>query len=171
MPAQNYSKQKLTEIYDEHYLPIYRFVYRRVGDVETARDLTADIFRKLLEAEHRAVQIDNVSAWLYRTAHNTVVDFYRKQKFRRHDPLEENVSDGKDEMTQAEQHIDAEAVQSALIHLTLEQQTVISLKFLQGLSNMEVAEIMKKPVGAVKALQFRALAALRRHLDRGGERV
>lgn len=171
MPAQTYSKQAIAEIYDANYLPIYRFVYRRVGDVDTARDLTADVFRKLLEGLRLSAPVENIPAWLYRTAHNTVVDFYRKQKFRRHASLADDVSDGKNPMAQAEQRIDAEAVKMAMTHLTTEQQTVISLKFLQGLSNMEVAEILEKPVGAVKSLQFRALAALRRQLDRSTEEV
>ena len=64
----------------------------------------------------------------------------------------------------AEKHLQAEQVRAALSHLTPDQQQVITLKFLEGMSNKEVAEITGKPVGAVKSLQHRALAALQRQL-------
>ncbi len=69
----------------------------------------------------------------------------------------------------AERHLDAEIVRHALAALTPEQQAVISLKFGQGMSNAEAAETMEKPITAIKALQHRALAALRRQLTHTGE--
>jgi len=142
-----------------------------VGDVDTARDLTADVFQKLVKAARQPnTPIEQISAWLYRTAHNAVIDHYRRRKFRRHLPLEESlVDDDDDPVATAERQIDAATIRAALCTLTPDQQEVIALKFLQGLSNQETAEIMNKPVTAVKALQHRALGALQRHLARSGE--
>lgn len=166
-------RDKLAGIYDRYYEPIYSYVYRRVSDVDTASDLTAEIFARML----RAAQGDDfpeqqARAWLYRTAHNLVVDHYRRRAHRQHLALEETmIEGGEDPAGVAEQNASAAGVHAALEQLTSAQQQVIELKFLQGLSNQETAEIMHRSVGAVKLLQHRALAALQRHLEAGEEKV
>jgi RNA polymerase sigma-70 factor (ECF subfamily) len=156
----------LAVIYDEYHLPIYRYIYRQVSDVETARDLSSDVFHRLLQAVQKGNgPRQDAKAWLYRTAHNIVVDHYRRMQHRDHLPLFENMVDaGMDLSEAADQRLTAELVRNALDHLTPDQRQVITLKFLAGLSNSEVAEVMEKPVGAVKSLQHRALAALQRQL-------
>ena len=159
-------KGSLAAIYDDCHQPIYCYVYRLVGDVETARDLVADVFQRLLQAVQNGSGPDrNPKAWLYRTAHNLVVDYYRRQEHRRHLLLDEElVMAGDDPVGIAERRISAAQVRAALHRLTPDQQQVIALKFLEGLSSQEVADVLEKPVGAVKALQHRALSALRRQL-------
>jgi RNA polymerase sigma-70 factor (ECF subfamily) len=156
----------LAAVYDEHHQPIYRYVYRRVGDVETARDLTAEVFHRLLRAVQRGGAPDrHLKAWLYRTAHNIVVDHYRRQSHRQHLPLDEEMVNADDDpVASAERRLSGAEVRAALRGLTPDQQQVIALKFLEGLSNQEVADVTGKPVGAVKSLQHRALAALERQL-------
>ena len=156
----------LAAVYDEHHQPIYRYVYRQVGEVETARDLTAEVFHRLLRAAQRGRAPDrHLKAWLYRTAHNIVVDHYRRQRHRQHLPLDEAMVDADDDPVEsAECHLSEAQVRAALRGLTPDQQQVIVLKFLEGLSNQEVADVIGKPVGAVKSLQHRALAALGRQL-------
>lgn len=163
----------LTAAYDQFHLPIYRYIYRQVGEVETARDLAAETFRHLLTA----VKLgngphDNLKAWLYQTAHHLVIDYYRRQKHRNHLPLVEDLIDlGDDPARSVEGRLTAGQVRTALHGLTPEQQQVIVLKYLEGLSNAEVAEITGKPIGAVKSLQHRALVALRSELTRKQEKV
>jgi RNA polymerase sigma-70 factor (ECF subfamily) len=131
-----------------------------------ARDLTADVFQRLLQAVQNGTGPQrSVKAWLFRTAHNIVVDYYRRQQFRDHEPLPQNIAaaaEGPDETAAA--RIMAGTVRQALRTLTPEQRQVISLKYLDGLSNTEVAKILGKSTGAVKSLQHRALAALQRVL-------
>ena len=156
----------LAAIYDEQHLPIYRYIYRQVSDAETANDLTSDVFHRLLQAVQRGNGPNqNCRAWLYRTAHNIVVDFYRRSQHRQHLPLNEGMVEADvDPAATAEQQMTADIVRGALDQLTPDQRQVIALKFLSGLTNKEVAEVMEKPVGAVKSLQHRALAALQRQL-------
>jgi RNA polymerase sigma-70 factor (ECF subfamily) len=163
----------LAAIYDEYHSPIYRYIYRQVGDVESARDLTAEVFHRLLRSlQDRGGPDRNLSGWLYRTAHNMVVDFYRRQQHRRHLPLDETLVDCDDDPVETvERRLSAAQVRAALQHLTPDQRQVIVLKFLEGLSNQEVAKVLDKPVGAVKSLQHRALATLQRQLDSNKERV
>jgi RNA polymerase sigma-70 factor (ECF subfamily) len=103
-------------------------------------------------------------AWLYRIAHNVTAD-YRKSAARRMqyvatDPAEE-IEERVDALRQLDERSD---MLNAIRALTEEQQQVIVLRFYQGLTNAEVARVMGKPEGAVKALQSRGLRALRRIL-------
>jgi RNA polymerase sigma-70 factor (ECF subfamily) len=94
-----------------------------------------------------------------------VIDYYRRSKHRQHLPLDERIVEGGESPAAlAEQNISAKQVRAALVHLTPDQRQVITLKFLEGFSNVEVAGILNKPIGAVKSLQHRALAALQRQL-------
>lgn len=156
----------LASIYDEYHPLIYRYIYRQVGDSEVALDLAADVFRNLLSAVHRDKRTpDRMSAWLYRVAHNVVIDYYRRQKFRRHSPLEDDLpAEGVDPADSVENNLSAAQVRAALMALSPDQRQVIILKFFEGCSNEEVAQVLAKPVGAVKSLQHRALAALHRAL-------
>lgn len=156
----------LVAIYDDYHPPIYRYIYRQIGEVEASRDLTAEVFQHFLQALQRGQGPEqHLKAWLYRTAHNLVVDYYRRQQYRRHLALDEGLVNATDDPVHvAEIHISAENVRAALEQLTPEQRQVITLKFLGELSNDEVANILSKPVSAVKSLQHRALAALQRQL-------
>jgi RNA polymerase sigma-70 factor (ECF subfamily) len=171
--ARAFDRVALAAIYDDYHQPIYRYIYRQVGEVETSRDLTAEVFRRFLQAIHDGKGPDRkVSAWLYRTAHNAVVDHYRRQQHRRHLPLDEElVEAAADPVSMAEGHISAQQVRAALRQLTSDQQQVITLKFLEGLSNTEVATVLNKPISAIKSLQHRALAALQRRLIPAKERI
>lgn len=164
--ARSFDRQELAAIYDEYQQPIYRYIYRQVGDVEVARDLTSDVFQRFLQAlQKNQGPEDQLKAWLYRVAHNNVIDYYRRRQYRQHLPLDENVVErGDSPATLAERNISAEKVREALIQLTPEQREVITLKFLEGFSNVEVADLLNKPIGAIKSLQHRALAALQRQL-------
>ncbi|GAB4426092.1 MAG: sigma-70 family RNA polymerase sigma factor [Anaerolineae bacterium] len=164
--AKKFDCATLAAIYDEYHQPLYRYIYRQVGDVDTARDLTGAVFQRFLQALRQGNGPDEyLRAWLYRAAHNVVIDHYRRQKHRRHLPLgEELLSATDDPVRLAEQQLSAEAVRAALQQLTPDQRQVIALKFLEGMSNHEVAGVLNKPVSAVKSLQHRALAAMQRLL-------
>lgn len=164
--AQAFDQKTLAAIYDDYYPSLYKYISRQVSDMETARDLTAETFQRFLQALDRGHGPDeNLKAWLYRAAHNVVVDHYRRQEHRRHLPLPEQLVDGDVDLARsAEISMTAERVHDALQHLTPDQRQVVTLKFLAGLSNKEVAAVMNKPIGAVKSLQHRGLAALQRQL-------
>jgi len=163
----------LAAIYDEYHQPLYRYVYRQVGEVETARDLTAEVFHRLLRTVQNGDSPEqHLAAWLYRTAYHIVVDYYRRQQHRQHLPLDEELVNASDDPVETTEHrLSAARVRAALRQLTPDQQQVIALKFLEGLSNQEVAALLDKPIGAVKSLQHRALAALQRQLAPDKEKV
>lgn len=171
--AQEYDPVAFGEIYERYYVGVYKYIYYRVGEQSLAEDLTMEVFVKAMEA------IDNFSfrgvpfsAWLYRIASNLVIDHFRRQPVQPSLSLEEKLVAAVEHPTQVlESQFAHQALQKALSELTDDQQQVIVLKFVDGLSNLEVAQILGKTEGAVKSLQHRALASLGRVLGEQGEAV
>ena len=155
----------LTSLYDQYVERIYSYIYHRVGQVELAEDLTGQVFMRMLEAVHagRPWQ-SSFSGWLYRIAHNLVIDHYRRRgraTFVDIDEVSAPSSHGEPQPS-VEATLDSEHLRQALRKVTDEQAQVISLRFLEDYSIAETAEIMGKTEGAIKALQYRAVSALRR---------
>ena len=106
----------------------------------------------------------HLRAWLYRVAHNLVVDHARRQVHRDHDPLDEGlVSTGQDVELEVHDAILRQQAGEALQRLTPMQRAVIILKYLEGYTNQEISSMLDLSVGAVKALQHRGLASMRRY--------
>lgn len=166
--ARRYDREALAQLYDRNAPRIYAYLYRRVGNAQIAEDLTGDVFVRVLEAV-RARKSWKVSfqAWLYRIAHNVVVDWYRGTGGQNFQDIDEGVV----EATARAQGADGtepwsrEELRSALRDLTATQQEVLVLRFGEGLKVREIAEVLDKSVGAVEALQHRALAALKERLE------
>lgn len=173
LKANAFDRTAITAIYDAYQQPLYRYIYRQVDTVETARDLTADVFGRFLQALSRGNgPTQQLKPWLYRVAHNVVIDYYRQRQHRNHLPLDDVALLSEDDpVRSAELNMDTERVRLALAALTSEQRQVISLKFFAGFSNKEAAAVMGKQEGAVKALQHRAIAALQRQLLPVAERI
>lgn len=149
--------QALSEIYDSNAPRIFRYVYHRLGDQALAEDLTSEVFLRFL---HARAAPDNVTAFLYRMAHNLIVDYVRRHRASL--PLDDSLpADYADPLHLAEVEMERVRIRRALARLTTDQEQVIVLKFLEGLSNEEIAQILGKDIGAVKSLQHRGLAALR----------
>jgi RNA polymerase sigma-70 factor (ECF subfamily) len=154
-------------LYEAHFDRIYRYVYLKIGDREEAEDMTQQVFLSALRSiTSFKYQGTPFTAWLFRIAHNQIVDHFRK-KSRRPVTLEidETVpSGGAGPESAAELSLDMERVSRATRRLTGAQREVISLRFAGGLSIEETAKAMGKNPGAIKALQHAAVLALRRLL-------
>ncbi|NLE76044.1 MAG: sigma-70 family RNA polymerase sigma factor [Chloroflexi bacterium] len=161
----------LAAIYDAFAGRIYQYIYRYLGEVRLTEDLTAEVFARLLHATQQGKGPQrNLSAWLYRVAHNLVVDHFRQKTRSEGVPLEEGLLAAPDDPTAlVHKRLVQQQLREAICLLTEEQQQVIVLKFIEGFSNQEVSRILKKSVGAVKSLQHRALASLRRVLEEQGQ--
>lgn len=168
--AREYDAQALALLYRRHVGAIYRYIHLRVGREDLAEDLTADVFLKMLEGiesfDYRGVPF---AAWLFRIAHDRVVDYFRRQAGKETVSLGERLrAPGEGPAATTEAALARERLRQALGWLTEEQQQVVVLKFGEGLTNAEVGRLMGKSEGAVKSLQHRALASLRRFLDKEG---
>jgi len=143
---------------------IEKYIYRRTSDPDIAKDLTSQVFHKATEAlaTGRGPRT-SISGWLYRAAHNAVIDHYRARERRRSvclDDCPDHPSD--DDPVAAAVYAERKAhLLHAMQSLTPEQRQVIQMRYLEGYSFAEIAQAMNKTEGAVKALQHRALITLR----------
>jgi RNA polymerase sigma-70 factor (ECF subfamily) len=159
---RQYDQAALAQVYDENYERIYRYVFRFVGQVEVAEDVTANVFMRLLDSLRGGNSPrTNLVAWLYRVAHNLVVDTFRRGAAQEVELAEWLEGYEPDLAHMVEQSLKLEKVRRAVMELTPTQQQVIVLKFVEGLDSSEVAAILDKSEGAIDALQHRALTALR----------
>lgn len=161
--SQQGDAEALASLYACYVERITHYVYFRVTDHQLAEDITSRIFLKMLEKlDTYQVGQSPVIAWLYRMAHNAVIDHYRTKKtfisledvhqaeVRQEDGIEEKL----------ELQIKSQQLRTALQLLTEEQQRVLILKFIDGLSTREIARQLGKREGAVRGLQVRALQRL-----------
>ena len=163
--ARQLDEQALGEIYDLYSPAIYRYASRLLGDADQAEECVADTFSRLLIALHNGGgPKDHLSAYLYRIAHNWITDSYRRKPIEL--PLDsEDYMDGlPGPSAELDQKNRVDLVRKALRKLTPEQRQVIVLRYLEDLSNAEIAESIEKPIGSVKALLHRGLDSLRRVL-------
>jgi RNA polymerase sigma-70 factor (ECF subfamily) len=156
-------------LYERYVDRIYRYILLKIGDPHEAEDLTGQVFVRMIEAIG-SFQWQGVSfqSWLYRIAHNLVVDHLRQRTRRPQvalEPLEGTLlADGDDPYTWAEAADFRDHLRVALGRLTDLQAQVIALKFGGGLSNAEVGRVLGRSEGAVKALQHSALANMNKWL-------
>lgn len=165
--------EAFSELYDIFVDPIYRYVYYRVNSSD-AEDLVATIFVKVWEniRKYRAKK-RTFSAWIFKIAHNIVVDYYRAAKDRNFDELNLNIDVASAERQHnpikvTETQFDNKLLKSALANLKKDYQDIIIYKFINEFSNPEIAALLGKSEGSLRILQFRALKALRRELENAG---
>ena len=165
--AQQGERAALEELYLIHFDRIYSYLHMTVGNRHDAEDLTTQTFLKMLESIGRfRWQSAPFSAWLFRIAHNLCMDHFRAN--RRWQP-EEDVPEpvGSEERSaedEAFQSIGRQSMLELIDRLSLDQQQVLTLKFVFSFSNAEAATILDKTEGAVKSLQHRALVSLQKQL-------
>jgi RNA polymerase sigma-70 factor (ECF subfamily) len=166
--AQRGDVNSLGRLYDRHRESIFRYLWIRLDDRQLAEDLTGDVFMRMLDALPR-YQMKGLPfrAWLYRIAHNLMIDHFRKLNHQAAMPLEiaEEQKAGDDPDRAIEQILMSERLQTALMDLEPTQCDVVTLRFLVGLSLQETALTVGKTEAAVKALQHRGLGSLRRALE------
>ncbi len=171
--ARTLDPQALGQVYDAYFARLYRFAYPFVGDPAAAQDIASETLRRFLEAARNGRAPDQyLAAWLYRVARNLAIDAHRRAPPGGVVSLEPELDQASDADTEAsaERRMARSRVRAALARLTADQQHVVLLKFAAGYSNAEIGALLRKPEGAIKSLQHRALSALRRLLDSSAPR-
>ncbi len=166
--AKSGDPDSFARLYDACVERVYRYVYFRMSDDQTAEDITSQVFLKAWENLSR-YQSDGKPflAWLYTIARNQVIDHYRTRK--ESIPLDEIPSLPANDRAvdeQVETQFDLQAMRDALQFMTEEQQQVLILKFIVEMTTAEIAQAMGKNEGAVRALQMRALQTLSKYLEK-----
>lgn len=166
MRARRFDETALAAIFDRYYGMIARYTYLHTGHAQTAEDLAAQVFQRLLDALRAGFGPDRaLKPWLFRVASNLIIDDVRRGKHRDHEPLADSLHALETIEETAARTVQLTELRAALAQLTDSQRSIIVLRYLMEISNEETAHIMDMTVGAVKAQQVRALAALRRKLN------
>lgn len=170
--AQGGDHDAFSELYDLFIDPIYRYVFYRVNERDV-EDVVENVFLKVWQFLHKYEQKKNTwfSSWIYRVAHNLVVDYYRKAKTRDFDELNQDFVDDRrahSPIRTTENSLDNKILKDAISTLKKAYQDVVVYKFINDLTNEEISSIMGKSEGSVRILQFRALKALREELNSRG---
>jgi RNA polymerase sigma-70 factor (ECF subfamily) len=162
--------QAFGDLYERYLVSIYRYIYARIGEVREAEDLTETVFVKAWQAlptfkREKA----SFRTWLFRVAHNLMVDYYRTFKEEIELPEEDTLQSPS---PQPEEDViameDSVHLSTAIWKLNPLHQEVLTLRFVNEMSHKETAEVMGKSVGAVRVLQHRALKALQEQLEKSG---
>ena len=167
--AKEGDQKAFARLYEAHFDRVYRYIVIRIGDKTEAEDMTQQVFLNAL----RSISSFNwkgtpVAAWLFRIAHNQVVDYLRKKGKQAVTAYEDALISHDNSLQLAAEHsLDIKQLQMATRRLTPAQQEVITLRFVSELSIAEVAKVMGKTQGAIKALQHSAIVALRKVLAAG----
>ncbi len=156
-------------LYERYVTRIYNYIYYRTGNASEAEDLTARVFHRAL-GRIQAYQNKGVpfSAWLYRIAHNLVANWHRDNSRRHEVPLDDHLN-----LVQRSAHPEQALVMNQELEnllvvirkLSPERQQLVILKFVERLSNAEIAVIMGRSEGAIKSLYHRTLLSLRDEID------
>lgn len=153
------------KLYELYFTPVFRFIYFRVKSREEAEDLTQTVFLKVYQAREQFTEGEaSIRGFFFTVARNAVIDYWRKKKDVLFGETAEyaHLPDQRETPDQSmiqEQQI--EKLKEAIAKLTDEQQEIILLKFINGLSNKEIASIVDKSEDAVRQMQCRAIRSLR----------
>ena len=157
----------LANLHEEYYDRVARYIAARTGNLDLAQDMAGEVFVRAVES-FASLQARGAppQAWLFRVAHNLVVDYYRKSGRHQSVPLEDvsPLAGAADPESEVVQRLTMERVRQAMERLHPSQREVINLRFMGELSSEEVAAAMGRTNGAVRELQRTALMALRKAL-------
>lgn len=166
--AQEGDQDAFAKIYDNFIDQIYRYVYYRVQG-EDVEDIVETVFLKVWEnLKQYKPQQKSFSAWVFRIAHNLVIDHYRAAKDKAYEELNPDLPDLDRQhhpIKVVQDRFDNAVLKKAMVKLKKQYHDIILYKFVNELSNSEIAEILGKSEGSLRILQFRALKALKRELE------
>ena len=164
--AQKGESSAFEALYDHFYDQIFRYIAFKTSDSLIAEDLTEDVFLRMLESIRKfKPQCHPFSSWLFRIAHNRVIDHYRKRGRDKNVPLDTILTTVGESQSTLDTYVETKLamreVTQAMENLTDLQREVLNLRFAGGLSIKETAEAVNRNENSVKALQHSAVKKLR----------
>jgi len=150
------------ELFDKYSKPIYRFIYFKVATQEIAEDLTSQAFLKVWEYILEGKKIKQFKPFIYRTARNLVIDYYRTREKEElpliylSEEIEEQLK------VDPDKEIDKENLEKLISTLKSDQREVIVLRYIEGLSIKEISNVVDKSNSNVRVIIHRALKELKK---------
>lgn len=168
--------EAFSQLFDHYYGQIFGYALKRVANVEIAQDITSDVFFKALRnLKHFRCQNVPFSSWLYRIATNQINDYFREGKRRTlaiekisgatkasNPTIETELLEAEEELKKYEDFL---SLHESISRLPIRYQEVITLRFFEKKQVKEIAQILGKPEGTVKALLHRGLEKLREMIE------
>ncbi len=157
----------IVSLYEQYYDRIVRYIFVRINNQSEAENLAGDVFLKVLQSlkSYRGNK-EQIQFWLFRIAHNVVVDYIRKMSKRKFVSTDEVGTSNRTNFEDViEANLEVKRLIKALQYLTTAQREVIGLRFFAGLSSDEVSKILGKSNGAVREMQSAAVKVLRKHMS------
>lgn len=167
LPSEEMSESEEFEAaYHSYASPIYRFLFWRTHDAALSEDLTSSVFEKAWRSR-KSFQGGSQRAWLYRIAHNVLIDHWRKQQSVPNDDVEklQEAPTVDDASTQLDRVLLVQRLQQAVHKLPDPMKQVVYLRFIEGLSARQVGQRLGLSENNVRIIQYRALRKLRGYLD------
>lgn len=159
-----------TELYDEYFDRVNRYLRCRVSNPWDADDLTTSVFLKALEKFDQYSRTRPFASWIFRIAHNTFIDYLRKNKETPVDDSQLLVGETDDTWQPERQALSNETIQilrQRLDQLTADQRDVLTLRYFADLKISQIAEVLGKSESNVKMLAFRGLKQLEKLYEEG----
>ncbi|WP_026694784.1 RNA polymerase sigma factor SigX [Peribacillus kribbensis] len=169
-------------IYEEHHKDLFQFLFYMVNNRQTAEDLVQEVYIRVYKSHHTFQGKSAEKTWLYSIARNTAIDHFRKQKSWKQ-RIMDNFDWGKHEIRDdhplPEELVMEQEELSSIYHCldscTVDQKTVIILRYIQDLSIAETAGVLNWSESKVKTTQHRALKQLKKMMnvqkEKGGVRI
>ncbi len=159
--AKSGDQAAFSDLYNQFFKKIYRFIFFRVSHKEVAEDLAEDVFVRAYKKMSSVKQADSFEGWLYQIARNRIIDHYREKKITVSlDEMENTLEYNSNIVDLVNLQHDQAILLKLLKELTGEQQSVIKMKFLEELDNNEIALSLGKTEGAIRVIQHRAIIKL-----------
>lgn len=161
-------EKAFASIYEEYYSPIWKYLFFRVKSTGEAEDLAQTVFLKIFEAKNG--QTDEITkSYLFTVARNVLIDYYRSESHRSHEG-EDALEGAMDTMAISHDAIrekeETDLVRKALASLPDEQRETVTLSYIGGLSNAEIADILGKSEPAVRQIKSRGLKSLKAYITK-----
>ena len=164
--ARKLESRALATIHDRYYPDVYRYTLFKTSDEQVADDLSSEVFMRLLDAFHSGRPPDSLRAWLFGVAGHLIADHFRRNARHPQTELADNLpAESDDPEHGAQAAFTTSAVRRALQQLTAEQQQVLVMRFNESRSIADTAILLNKSETAIKQLQFRAVATMRRLME------
>jgi RNA polymerase sigma-70 factor, ECF subfamily len=160
---------KFEKLYDTYYNCIYRYIYASVKDKWNAEDIIATVFMKIYDARSKIQDIEGSKNWVFKIAHNTIIDFYRKNN--KVICVNKFFEQGEEDAALEEVLIkdEFEKVNVQILRLPEEIQQIIYMRYYGELKYKEIAEVLNKPESTIKTIIYRTLENLKEMYEIGGE--
>ncbi|MCX7778943.1 MAG: RNA polymerase sigma factor [Patescibacteria group bacterium] len=145
---------------------IYQFIYFKTSHQEKAQDLTSEVFFKILDYLANGGEIKNFRSFVYQTARNLIVDFYRQKEQREIslEEIDEEIEEPKDLAQEIDLKLNLYQIEEALKKIPDRYREVLILRYVDDLSFKEIAQILNQNQTNVRQLASRGLKLLRKRL-------